>query len=173
MNQDYFKRAFEHRVAFVGRDKQRGCDLVIPVRITEQPGPNPKYSYSALIVKMQNYKKPPSPMKRSKAASIKLTPAYIEPDSTIQLERYISIYMELDFCRSDSIPIQEALDLAKDHFDAYGNHIVIFDQSSMSFLDNQLKDMLKSLAGKTADYIGKAANKEALKVMCPMRFGID
>lgn len=173
LDQEYLQRAFQHRVAFVGRENQPGCDLVIPVRVTKGPGEKPYYS--ALIVQIKNFKTPPPLKKRFKAAGMKLTPSYIAPSAMVPLEPYVSIYIELNFKRAaTTVPLAaESLEKAKNHFETYGNHIVMIDQASLSFLDKDIKSMLNSLAGKTADYIQQAANKKALKVMCPLRFGID
>lgn len=127
-------------------------------------------------MQIKNYKKPLNPAKRFKAAGFKLTPSYIDPASMVPLEKYVSIYMELNFSRTDSItPLQEETKIiARKHYDMYGNHIVMVDQTSLeSFLGNDIMQILSALAQKNADYVQKGANKEVLKVMCPLRFGIE
>jgi hypothetical protein len=159
LSQEYLKRAFKHRVAFAAYEKQHGCDLVIPVCVAKDS--DAKSYFSALLVKVKNYKRPPSMEKRFRAAGVKLTPGYIDPDSTVPLKPYVSIYMELNFTRAGSKATlsSESLEIDKEHFETYGNHIVMIDQTSLTFIDKEVRRILSALA-----------NEKVLKVMCPLRF---
>jgi hypothetical protein len=61
---------------------------------------------------------------------------------------------------------------AKDFFKAYGNHIVLIDQVSLSFLGDSLMKRLDSFRAKAVDFVGSndLKKRDIFKAMDPHRF---
>jgi hypothetical protein len=166
LDQKYLKSAFDHRFAFVGNSNQPGCDLVIPVRYKS----GDSVGYSAIIIQVKNYEEAMAPAKRFMAAGEKLLPSYCAPRGPIP-RHYISVFLELNFGRDTRNVHQSTKNTAKVHYDNFGNHIMVIDQSSLfSILTEDVMNLLSKLAKEKVDYVRRDAQVNSLNDMDPHRF---